>query len=41
MPDAISPSWINGGYFDYYDKVNAQLDRITTAVQAAARRWGS
>jgi monoamine oxidase len=40
VPDAISPSWINGGYFDYYDKFNAQLDRITTAVQAEARRIG-
>src|SRR6476659_9388002 len=36
VPGAISPSWINGGYFDYYDKFNAQLDRITTAVKAAA-----
>ena len=41
VPDAISPSWINGGYFDYYDKFNAQLDRITTVVKAAARRSGS
>ena len=40
VPDAISPSWINGGYFDYYDKVNDQLDRITTAVKAAARQVG-
>jgi monoamine oxidase len=40
VPDAISPSWINGGYFDYYDKVYAQLDRITTAVKAAARQVG-
>jgi monoamine oxidase len=40
VPDAISPSWINGGYFDYYDKFNAELDRITTVVQAAARRIG-
>ena len=40
VPDAISPSWINGGYFDYYDKFYAQLDRITTAVKAAARQVG-
>ena len=40
VPDAISPSWINGGYFDYYDKFYAQLDRITTAVRAAARQVG-
>src|SRR5690349_21423839 len=40
VPDAISPIWINGGYFDYYDKFNAELDRITTVVQAAARRIG-
>jgi monoamine oxidase len=40
VPDAISPSWINGGYYDYYDKFNAQLDRITTVVQAAARQIG-
>jgi hypothetical protein len=40
VPDAISPSWINGGYFNYYDKVNDQLDRITTAVKAAARQVG-
>ncbi|HEY1344541.1 MAG TPA: FAD-dependent oxidoreductase, partial [Streptosporangiaceae bacterium] len=40
VPDAISPSWINGGYFDYYDKFYAELDRITTAVKAAARQVG-
>ncbi|HEY6277839.1 MAG TPA: NAD(P)/FAD-dependent oxidoreductase, partial [Streptosporangiaceae bacterium] len=36
---AVSPSWIDGGYF-HYSKVNAQLDRITTAVKAAAQRIG-
>jgi monoamine oxidase len=40
VPNAISPSWINGGYFNYYDKFYAQLDRITTAVKAAARQVG-
>ena len=40
VPDAISPSWINGGYFNYYGKVNDQLDRITTVVKAEARRIG-
>jgi monoamine oxidase len=40
VPGAISPSWINGGYFDYWDKFYGQLDRITTAVKAAARQVG-
>jgi monoamine oxidase len=40
VPDAISPSWINGGYFDYWDKFYGQLNRITTAVKAAARQVG-
>jgi monoamine oxidase len=36
---SVSPSWINGHYFPY-SKVNAQLNRISAAVTAQARRVG-
>jgi monoamine oxidase len=36
---AVSPSWINGHYFRYAE-VNDQLNRISAAVSAQARRVG-
>jgi monoamine oxidase len=36
---AVSPSWLDGHYFAY-SKVNAQLNRISAAVTAQARRVG-
>jgi monoamine oxidase len=36
---AVSPSWLNGHYF-HYATVNAQLNRISAAVTAQARRVG-
>jgi monoamine oxidase len=36
---SVSPSWINGHYFQY-SMVNAQMNRISAAVTAQARRVG-
>jgi monoamine oxidase len=36
---AVSPSWLNGHYF-HYAAVNSQLNRISSAVTAQARRIG-